>query len=144
MAVVLSTTPLLRIQLDHGINAHNRHARFNRTLQLLHLAHARLQHARLQAVVHLAVYQVQAVVLVVLGSRKLLGVLGSGRIRGCALRKGMSGAQVRDKLGSVFCGVYGEGFGDGEERSCEGGDGELFAGALQIELDLVQGQYCNG
>ena len=50
---VIFATPLLRIQLDHGINPHNRNTSLDRTLQLLHLAHARLQHPRLDLIHYL-------------------------------------------------------------------------------------------
>lgn len=42
----------------------------------------------------------------------------------------MSGAKLCDEFSAVFCGVYGEGFGDAEEGIGEGGDRELFAGSL--------------
>ena len=61
-----TTTPLFRIQLDQRIDSHNRYARLDRTLQLPHLAHARLQHARLDAIHHLTPREIQTIVLVVL------------------------------------------------------------------------------
>jgi hypothetical protein len=52
MSIVL--TPLLGIKLDQSIDPHDRHASLNSTLELLHLAHARLKHTRFDAVVHAA------------------------------------------------------------------------------------------
>jgi hypothetical protein len=84
VTIILATAALLRIQLDQGINTHNGHTCLYRGLQLLHLAHTRLEDTSLEAVVHFAVGQVQAVVLVVLRLRQLLGVLrgGVGRVNG--------------------------------------------------------------
>ena len=66
VTIIFSAAALLRIQLNQGINTHNGHTCLHRGLQLLDLAHARLKDTSLQAVVHLAVGQVQTVILVVL------------------------------------------------------------------------------
>ena len=82
MPVVFTSTSLLWIQPDQGIDTHNGHTRLHRGFQLLDLAHAGLQNTCLQAVVYLAVGQVQTVVLVVLRLRELFRVLrgGIGRV----------------------------------------------------------------
>lgn len=137
MPIILPAPPLLRIQLNQRINPHNRDARLDGALQLLDLAHAGLQHAGLEAIVHLAVEQVQAVILVALAAGELFCVFGGGGVGGGALGEGVAGAQLGDQLGAVFCGVYGEGFGDGEEGLGEGGYGELFTGALETNMSEI-------
>ena len=42
----------------------------------------------------------------------------------------MAGSELGDEFRGVLCGVYGEGFGDGEERSGEFANGELFTRSL--------------
>lgn len=64
MTIILPASPL-RVQLDQGIYSHNRYASLHRALQLLDLAHARFQYARLDLIHHLTFHQVQAVVLVI-------------------------------------------------------------------------------
>ena len=112
MSVIVSAAPLLRIQLNQRINPHDRHTRLNCRLQLLHLAHAGLQDTRLQAIVHLTVRQVKAVVLVAFAACELLCVLGGRSVGGCALGEGVAGAELGDEFGAVLRGVCGEGFGD--------------------------------
>lgn len=46
---------------------------------------------------------------------------------GGALREGVARAQLRDEVGGVFRGIYGEGGGDCEEGGGEGCDGKLFS-----------------
>lgn len=88
---------LLRIQLNHGINPHNRNASLDRTLELLDLAHARLQDASLDRICHLALHQVEAVVLVRL-------LLGDGLLVFVSvafldtLRESMADAELRDEF----------------------------------------------
>lgn len=72
---IITAALLLRIQLDEGIDSHNGNARLHCRLQLLDLAHAGFQNTSLERVVYLAISKIQAVVLVVLGLCKLLGVL---------------------------------------------------------------------
>lgn len=155
---ITGITPLLRIQLNQRINAHNSHASLDGTLQLLNLAHTGLENTGLETVLHLAVRQVQAVVFViprlsrglVVSLLLLAGLLGrrgglrepvggrclGWRVRvrgvfGCrALGEGVAATKLGCELGGVFGGVDGEGVGDGEERGCEGAYGKLFAGAL--------------
>ena len=146
MSIVL--TPLLWIQLNQCVDPHDRHAGLHRALQLLDFAHARLKHAGLDAVVHAAFGQVEAVVAVALGLGDGFGVGVGGRLRGwvgvgvgcgggggCgvgdgvrgALGEGVAGAQLGDEVGGVFGGVDGEGGGDCEEGRGEGCDGELLS-----------------
>ena len=66
MTIVVTTTSLFWIQLDQGINAHDGHTCLYCGLQLLHLAHAWFKDTCFQAVMHLAVRQVESIVLVVL------------------------------------------------------------------------------
>ena len=88
---IVAATLLLRVQLNQRIDTHDGHARLDGRLQLLDLAHAGLEDTGLQAVVHLAICQVQTVVLVVLRLGELLGVLRGGvcGVDG-SLRKGVS------------------------------------------------------
>ena len=58
----------------------------------------------------------------------MLGLVGDGF--GGALAEGVAGAELGDEFAAVFCGVDGEGGGDGEEGGCEGSDGELFSRPL--------------
>ena len=126
MSVILL---LLRIQLNHGINPHNRNASLDRTLELLDLAHARLQDTSLDRVGNLALHQVEAVVLVrLLLSDGLFVLVGVAFLN--SLREGVTDAELRDKLGGVLGCVDGEGLGDDEERLCEFTDCELFPGSL--------------
>ena len=80
---------------------------------------------------HLAVGQVQAVVLVVLRFGKLLRVLGRCGVRRCALRERVSGTEVCDELCGIFRGVYSERLGDCEKGGGKCGNGELFTRALE-------------
>ncbi len=52
---VIFPTPLLRVQLDERIDAHDGDASLDGALQLAHLAHAGLQHAGLDLVRELAI-----------------------------------------------------------------------------------------
>ena len=127
---------LLRIQLNHGINSHNRNASLDSTLQLLDLAHARLQDAGLDAVDHLTLRQVEAVVLV----RLLLGnglfvIVGVPFLH--PLRERVADAELGDEFGGILGRVDGEGLGDGEERLSEFADCELFSGSL-IKVSVVR------
>ena len=61
---IISTTSLLGIQLDQRINPHNRNTRLNRTLQLPHLTHTRLQHTRFNLIYHFPSRQIESVVSV--------------------------------------------------------------------------------
>ena len=72
MSIVL---PLLRIQLDQGINTHDADTGLNGTLQLSDLADAGLQHTDLDLVNNLALGEIQTVVLVTLLSCNGLLVL---------------------------------------------------------------------
>ena len=148
MTIVVA--PLLRVKLDESVDPHDRHAGLDGTLELLHFTHAGLEHTSLQAVVHAALGQVEAVVAVALGLGDGLGVgvrggLGLLRRRGrvavggCrlggrvrdgvrgALRQGVARAQLCDEVRRVFGGVDGEGGGDCEEGGSEGCDGELLS-----------------
>lgn len=86
VAVSIVLAPLLRIKLNQRIDPHNRHASLNSTLELLDLAHARLEHTSLDAVVHAALGEVEAVVAVALGLGNGFGIGVGGRLgllRGC-------------------------------------------------------------
>jgi len=65
VSVILA--PLLGVELDKSVDSHDGHAGLDGTFELLHLAHAGLQHAGLQTVVHAALCQVKTVVAVALG-----------------------------------------------------------------------------
>ena len=132
---IILTAPLLGIQLDQGVDTHDGDAGLNRRLELLDLAHAGLEHTSLEAVMYLAVREVQAVVLVVLRFGELLSVLGRG-VRGvdCSLGKGVAGAEVGDELGGILGCVDCERLGDSEESLREGGNGQLLTGALNVVL----------
>jgi hypothetical protein len=134
MPIVL-TAPLLRVQLDQRVNTHNGDTGLNRRLELLNLAHAGLEHTGLEAVVYLAVREVQAVVLVVLRLGELLGVLGSGigGVNG-SLGEGVTRTEVGDELGRVLGRVDCERLGNGEKGLREGGDSQLLTGALNVML----------
>jgi hypothetical protein len=71
-------TLLLRIKLDQCVDTHDRHTGLNGGLQLLDLAHAGLKNTSLQAIMHLAIREVQTVVLIVLRLGKLLRILRRG------------------------------------------------------------------
>jgi hypothetical protein len=124
-------TLLLRIKLDQCVNAHDRHTRLDGGLQLFNLAHAGLEDTGLQAIVHLAVCEVQPVVLVVLRLGKLLRVLRRrvGGVDG-SLRERVSRSQVGNELGCVLCCVDGEGLRNGKESLCKGCDRQLLTRAL--------------
>jgi hypothetical protein len=134
MAIILAA-PLLGVQLDQRVNTHNGDTGLNRRLELLDLAHAGLEHTSLEAVMYLAVREVQTIVLVVLRLGELLSVLGRG-VRGvdCSLREGVTGAEVGDELGGILGRVDCERLGNGEESLREGSDGQLLTGALNIML----------
>lgn len=68
-------TLFLRVELDQRVDTHNSHARLDGGLQLLDLAHTGLKDTGLQAVMHLAVCEIQPVVLVVLRLSELFRVL---------------------------------------------------------------------
>jgi hypothetical protein len=138
MAVPVVLPSLLGIQLDQRVDAHDGHTRLHRALELLDLAHTRLQHAHLQLVAHAPLEQVQAVVLVVLLARERLFIFGVVR-RVNALGQGVPGAELGDQVAGVEGGVDCEGFGDNEEGLGEGGYGELLAGALSRGLVMDNG-----
>ena len=80
MHVLGSAATFLRIQPDQGIDAHDGDAGLDGALELLDLAHAGLDDARLEHVAHLADREVEAVVAVRLGARERLLVRGRGRV----------------------------------------------------------------
>ena len=80
VSVILA--PLLRVKLDQSVDPHDRHASLDSTLELLNLAHARLEHTGLDAVVHAALGEIEAVVAVALG-------LGDGFVVGVGGRLGL-------------------------------------------------------
>ena len=55
---IIPTTSLLRIQLYQRIDPHNRNTCLNRTLQLPHLTHTRLQHTRFDLIYHFSPRQI--------------------------------------------------------------------------------------
>jgi hypothetical protein len=50
MTMTIITALLLRIKLNHGVNPHDSHTSLDSTLQLLDLAHGRLQDTHFQTV----------------------------------------------------------------------------------------------
>lgn len=85
VTVTVIAALLLRIKLDHRVNSHDSHTSLDSTLQLLDLAHGRLQNTHLQAVDNTTLGQVQTVVLVVLLFGERLLVLGGGLYGGCGV-----------------------------------------------------------
>ena len=81
VTVSVIATLLLRVKLDQSVDTHDRHTSFDGTLELLHLTHTRLEHTRLDAVVHAALGEVEAVVAVALGLGDGFGVGVGGRLR---------------------------------------------------------------
>jgi len=158
MPIILPAPSLLRIQLNQRIDPHNRHTRFYRALQLPHLTHTRLQHARLHRIHHLPSRQIQPVVLVVPLFRDVFLMSAGGGGRGGSVGRGVFnggdgvrggggfggalgvcvvGAEFGDEVGGVEGGVVEKGGGDEEESGGEGADGELFAGALWVGIGLA-------
>jgi len=66
MTVTIITTLVLRVELDHRVDSHDSHTGLDGTLQLLDLAHGRLQYTHLQAVDDTTLGEIETVVLVVL------------------------------------------------------------------------------
>jgi hypothetical protein len=119
----------LRIQLNHGINAHDGNAGLDGALELLDLAHAGLQHAGLEAVVDASLHQVEAVVPIgLLLGDFFLGLVGIAFLY--ALRDRMADSQLGNELGGVFGCVDGQRLGSDKERLGKFANGELLAGAL--------------
>ena len=81
MSVSVVLAPLLRVKLDQRIDPHDRHASLDSALELLDLAHAGLEHAGFDAVVHAALGQVETVVAVALCLGDGFGVGVGGRLR---------------------------------------------------------------
>lgn len=125
------TALLLWIKLNQCIDTHNRHTRLDGRLELLDLAHAGLQNTGLQAVMYLAICEIQTVVLVVLRLGKLFRVLRRrvGRVDS-SLGKGVPRSQIGDKLGCVLCCVDGESLRNGEESLGESCNSKLLTRAL--------------
>ena len=144
MPIILASTTLLRIKLNQRINPHNRHTSLHGTLELLDFTHARLKHARFHTVVYSTLYEVKAIILVALRLSKRFSIrISVARSRalwrfwcavcllrlgwdGCGfgspLAEGMSRAQLGDEFAAIFCCVYRESCGDGEEGGGEGAD----------------------
>jgi hypothetical protein len=93
MTMTIITALLLRVKLDHGVNSHDSHTSLNSTLQLLDLAHGRLQNTHLQTVDNTTLGQIQTVVLVVLLLGKRLFVFGGGLYGSCGV--GVAAAAFR-------------------------------------------------
>ena len=74
MPIILPSATLLWIEFDECVDPHDGNARFHGTLELLHFAHTRFQHAGLDAVVHTAFRQIEAVVAIALRLSQGLGV----------------------------------------------------------------------
>lgn len=85
VTVTIITTLVLRIELDHRVDSHDGHTSLDSTLQLLDLAHGRLQDTHLQAVDNTTLGEVQTVVLVVLLLGKRFLVFGGGLYGGCGV-----------------------------------------------------------
>lgn len=119
----------LWVQLNNRINTHDRNASLDSTLELLDLAHARLEHTSLEAVVDPSLHQVETVVLVgLLLGDGLLFLIGVAFLY--TLREGMADTELGDEFGGVLGCVDSQGLGNDEEGLSEFTDGELLAGAL--------------
>ena len=95
---------LTRCTLNRIVDPEQAHSRLVRALQALHLAHRRLEDARLDVIPHLAVQQVQPVV-----HQPLLRVT-----RGRVLRRVVESAQFRDELRRVLGRIHREDLRDHE------------------------------
>ena len=85
MTMTIITTLVLRVELDHRVDSHDSHTGLDGTLQLLDLAHGRLQNTHLQAVDNTALGKIQTVVLVVLLLGERLLVLSCRLHSGCGV-----------------------------------------------------------
>ena len=85
VTMTIITALLLRIKLDHCVDSHDGHTGLDSTLQLLDLAHCRLQNTHLQTVDNTALGKVQTVVLVVLLLGERFFVLGGRLYSGCSV-----------------------------------------------------------
>ncbi len=102
MPIILPTsTTLLRVQLDQRIDPHNSHAGLDRTFELLDFTHARLQHARFDAIVNPAFRQIKAVVLVVLVFRLRF------RVGGVVAQRVLLGRGATLGSGGIWCRSWG-------------------------------------
>lgn len=86
VSIITALALPLWIQLDQRIDPHDRHTCLDRTLQLLDLAHARLEHARLHAILDTSFAQIETVVAVALCLSKRFGVGVDGALGLRALR----------------------------------------------------------
>lgn len=122
---------LLGIQLDHSVDAHDSDTSLDSTLKLLELTHTRLQDTGLEAVVHTALGQVEAVVSVLfLLSNGLLFLIRLAFLD--ALGDGVSLAELRDEFGGVLRGVDGKGLGDDQKGLSEFANCQLLTRALRL------------
>lgn len=95
VTMTVITTLLLGVELDDGIDSHDSHTSLDSTLQLLDLAHGRLQDTHLQTVDDTALGQIQTVVLVVLLFGERLFVFGGGLYGSCGV--GVAAASFRGR-----------------------------------------------
>lgn len=144
-------TLLLRIQLDHGVDSHDRDARLDRRLELLDLAHAGFEDTGFHAVLHPALAEIETVVLVALSLGQSLGIgvdcglswaarswrcgLSVGlrtavclwRRLGGPLRKGVTRSELGNEFGAVLRSVDGKGGRDAKQGGGKGTDGQLLS-----------------
>jgi hypothetical protein len=95
MTIITTTTLLLSIQLDHGINPHDGNTSLDSTLQLLDLAHSGLQHSYFNTIDNPPSTQIKSIVFVILLFGKRFFVFG-GRC-GCCGCVGVAGAAFRGR-----------------------------------------------
>ena len=98
MTVTIIAALLLRIKLDHRVDSHNGYTSLDSTLQLLDLAHGRLQDTHLQAVDNTTLGQIQTVVLVVLLLGERLLILGGRLYGGCGMSISAAAFRGRETL----------------------------------------------
>ena len=75
---IITAALLLGVEFDQCVDTHDRHACLDCGFQLLDLAHAGFKHTSLQAIMYLAVCELQTIVLVVLRLGELFSVLRGG------------------------------------------------------------------
>lgn len=122
MPMRIFPTFLFRCDLNTIVYSQQTRRSFQRTFQTPDLADRRFEHSDLPIVNHFAVEQVKTVehqASFWVGKRSVL----SGIVI-CS--------KLCNEIGGIFCGVDGEGFGDGEKGSSEFCDGQLFSRPLPM------------
>lgn len=123
----------LWVQLDHRVNTHDSDTSLDGTLELLDLAHARLENTSLKAVVDPALGQVKTVVAVgLLLGDGLLFLVGVSFLH--ALRESVADTELSNEIRGVLGGVNGQSLGDNEQRLGKLANGKLFPRALERKV----------